>query len=54
MRALAVLLSFAGLLPFAAGVRAHALSKSGAWDVQIVIDDPRAQGKVSFRVDVSD
>ena len=29
------------------------LNKSGAWDVQIVIDDPRAQGKASFRVDVS-
>jgi hypothetical protein len=29
------------------------LSKSGAWEVQIVIDDPRAQGKISFRVDVS-
>ena len=29
------------------------LNKSGAWDVQIVIDDPRAQGRVSFRVDVS-
>lgn len=29
------------------------LNKSGAWEVQIVIDDPRAQGKVSFRVDVS-
>lgn len=135
MRSLAVLLSFAGLLPFAAGVRAHGadwelrmagkrvgafdltvrtspkqprtgylhievqlidpqtlayvdhvkvsalarlgesaanhagpvpsryrkpwhemdlvLNKSGAWDVQIVIDDPRAQGKASFRVDIS-
>lgn len=135
MRRLAVLLSFAGLLPFAAGVRAHGadwelrmvgkrvgaydvtvrtspkqprtghlhieaqlvdvqtlayvdhaklsalarfgegavnqagpvasryrkpwhemdlvLNRSGAWDVQVVIDDPRAQGKVSFRVDVS-
>lgn len=134
MRSLAVLLSFAGLLPFAAGVRAHGadwelrmagkrvgaydltvrtspkqprtghlhieaqlldpqtlayvdhakvsalarlgggavnqagpvasryrkpwhemdlvLNKSGAWDVEIVIDDPRAQGKASFRVDV--
>lgn len=30
------------------------LNRSGAWDVQIVIDGPRAQGKVSFRVDVSD
>lgn len=30
------------------------LNKSGAWEVQILIDDPRAQGKVSFRVDVSD
>lgn len=29
------------------------LNKSGAWDVQLVIDDPRAQGKGSFRVDVS-
>jgi hypothetical protein len=29
------------------------LNKSGAWDVQIVIDDPRAYGKASFRVDVS-
>lgn len=29
------------------------LNKSGAWEVQIVIDDPRAKGKVSFRVDVS-
>lgn len=135
MRSLAVLLSFAGLLPFAAGVRAHGadwelrmagkrvgaydltvrtspkqphtghlhieaqlidpqtlayvdhakvsalarlgegavnqagpvasryrkpwhemdliLNKGGAWDVQLVIDDPRAQGKASFRVDVS-
>ncbi|MEX2241211.1 MAG: hypothetical protein WD775_11030 [Burkholderiales bacterium] len=29
------------------------LNKSGAWQVQIVIDGPRAQGKASFRVDVS-
>lgn len=29
------------------------LDRSGAWDVQLVIDGPRAQGKVSFRVDVS-
>ncbi len=29
------------------------LDSSGAWDVQLVIDGPRAQGNVSFRVDVS-
>lgn len=29
------------------------LDKSGAWDVQLVIDEPRAQGKASFRVDIS-
>lgn len=29
------------------------LNRGGAWDVQIVIDGPRAQGRVSFRVDVS-
>lgn len=135
MRRLAVLLSFAGLLPFAAGVRAHGadwelrfagkrvgaydltvrtspkqpragqlhieaqlidpqtlayvdhakvsalarrgegaadhagpvssryrkpwhemdlvLGKSGTWDVQLLIDDPRARGKASFRVEIS-
>ena len=134
MRALAVLLSFAGLLPFAAGVRAHGadwelrlagkrvgpydvtvrtspkqpragrlhieaqlidpqtlayfdhvkvsalarlgesaisqagpaasvyrkpwhemdliLDESGAWDVELVLDGPRARGNASFRVDV--
>ena len=30
------------------------LNKSGAWEVQLLIDDPRAQGKASFRVDISD
>lgn len=30
------------------------LNKSGTWDVQLLVDDPRAQGKASFRVDVSD
>ena len=29
------------------------LNESGSWDVQILIDDPRAQGKASFRLDVS-
>ena len=29
------------------------LDRSGAWDVRLVIDGPRAQGKVSFRVNVS-
>jgi len=119
VRGLAVLLSFAGLLPFAAGVRAYDLTvrtspklprtgrlhieaqlidpqtlayiddakvsalarlgdgaasqagpvasryrrpwhemdlvlrKSGAWEMRIVIDDPRAQGRVTFRFDVS-
>ena len=29
------------------------LRKSGAWEMRIVIDDPRAQGRVTFRFDVS-
>lgn len=29
------------------------LNKSGAWDVQLLVDDPRAQAKASFRLDVS-
>lgn len=29
------------------------LNRSGTWNVQIVIDDPRAQATASFRVDVS-
>ena len=28
------------------------LDKSGSWDVQLVIDGPRARGNVSFRVDI--
>ncbi|MGH6793400.1 MAG: hypothetical protein ACRECF_11780 [Methyloceanibacter sp.] len=28
------------------------LHESGAWEVQLVIDDPRARGNASFRVDI--
>lgn len=28
------------------------LDKSGAWDVQLVVDDPRARGHASFRIEV--
>lgn len=31
-----------------------ALGRPGSWDVVLAIDAPRAQGKLSFRVDVSD